>query len=434
MPLRPSDRDPFEDAALDDEALLGGPIERAPDTGQLEPSRAAWPALDDELAAPDATIIAIPAPNGAKASIIAEAAAQFGFGDPIAALDHTDVKPTLLDRDDGQALLYPASVNLLAGEPSSGKSWVAQAVVRDLVNAGDRVLYLDYEDVLAKVAGRLVALGTRRDALHQLDYPLSIAKLGPQKVAALAEYVRAVDCPLIIIDGVAEALSAHGLREDVAGDYAAWHDTVPRSLARLTHATVLLIDHVPKPGGNREHGADLYPRGSGHKLAAIDGAAYMVTAIVPFSRSNSGVVTLTIAKDRHGHVGPRRARAAYIRVIPHDNGATVTLLIEQPIALEDEPSSSGSVTITAELKDGIVDVVGTLTRRGKGNPASKSEIQNRLRGTKKSIKFANSALGPALEQLIDERRIELAPRTGRGTSEGYRLPPLQIAMDVDPTS
>ena len=68
------------------------------------------------------------------------------------------------------------------------------------------------------------------------------------------------------------------------------------------------MDHVTKA----EEGRGRWARGSGAKLALVDGAAYSLNVSAAFSRYVSGSGTLTVAKDRHGMVGAVGSVAAEV--------------------------------------------------------------------------------------------------------------------------
>jgi hypothetical protein len=214
-------------------------------------------------------------------------------------------QPSILRRDDGSSLFYGGALNLLSSEPGEGKTWIALAAALEAVQGSERVAILDYEDTPLTARDRLVALGATPADLGRIGYLQATGPLTSVGTAWLESAASSVG--LIIIDSFAEALGAAGLNEDSAGDVAGWIANVPRRLARAG-AGVLLLDHVVKSEKDRGR----WPRGSGHKLAAVDGIAYSVKTEVPFSRSSSGWASLVIAKDRRGWVGPARACAAVV--------------------------------------------------------------------------------------------------------------------------
>lgn len=359
---------------------------------------------------------------------------RFNFGDPH-ALETGEDKPTLLKRTDGQALLYRGSVNLFAGEPGSCKSWVAQYETARMANAGEHVLYVDYESTYRSVMRRLGTVGLRSDSRDRIHYPTRLGMLTDEDVRKLAEYARELDVDLIVIDGVAEALAAHGLTEDRAGEYAKWHEHVARKLARGSSAAVLLLDHVPKPAQGRAargSGAepDLYPRGSGHKLAAIDGAAYMLSMVEPLSRQNEGTVDLTIAKDREGYVGPKRWRAARVTLTPANDGAELYVEVSPPKHAGRPPVTDEArvASIEAKLTDELVrDVLDAATRAARATkaPVTRSTVIDYLR--EGGVKFADKLVTPALIRLTD--RGDLESSTGKRNATLYGPPPKQQRLE-----
>ena len=81
---------------------------------------------------------------------------------------------------------------------------------------------------------------------------------------------------------------------------------LPRTIARLTGAAVVLIDHVTKDAEGRGR----FAIGGQAKMASLDGAAYVVEVAEALGRGRRGMVTLRVAKDRPGGV---RAHAGVFR-------------------------------------------------------------------------------------------------------------------------
>ena len=78
--------------------------------------------------------------------------------------------PSHLARTDGHRLFYAGKVNALIGESESGKTWVGLLAVAQALAVGQPVLYLDFEDTLAGITGRLRALGVTDAHLQHLTY------------------------------------------------------------------------------------------------------------------------------------------------------------------------------------------------------------------------------------------------------------------------
>ena len=60
--------------------------------------------------------------------------------------DPTLPMPAALERSDGGLILYRQRTNWLSAASGAGKTWVAMLVVRYLLGAGVRVVWLDYDN------------------------------------------------------------------------------------------------------------------------------------------------------------------------------------------------------------------------------------------------------------------------------------------------
>jgi hypothetical protein len=188
---------------------------------------------------------------------------------------------------------------------------------------GGSVVYVDYEDTARGILRRMMNLGT--DSEHAVDrfaYVQPIAGLGSTERRQLWAAVDRLNPDLIVIDGVAEALTREGLSEDAATDVVRWFE-LPRALAR-SGAAVLMLDHVAKD----PEGRGRWARGSGAKLGAIDGAVYQLKIGTPFSKHRPGTARLIIAKDRPGAIGAIGETAAVVTVEPIAAGERIRITID----------------------------------------------------------------------------------------------------------
>lgn len=245
---------------------------------------------------------------------------------------HIDPPPVLLTRDDGHGLLYAARMHTVAGESESLKSWLIQAAAAEVLTAGQRVLYLDFEDSAAAVVARMIALGaSRRQIVDGFRYVRPADPVTPDTVAQLA----GEQATLVVLDGVTEAMSLLGLDPNGNSDVAKFLTILARPLS-LAGATVVLIDHVTK---TRQDGPRRYAIGAQHKLAAVDGAAYIVELAQPFGHGKHGIARVNIAKDRPGrvreHCSGNLAAELHLRSDPDSGAITATLIT--PASSSDAP-------------------------------------------------------------------------------------------------
>lgn len=207
-----------------------------------------------------------------------------------------DPPPALLARDDGQLLLYAGGVHTLAGEPGSGKTWITLIAAAQEIATGHNVTMIDFEDRASRVVGRLLAIGAHPDAVrHHFRYVRPNVGLDDTSRHALGEAI--CGASLVILDGVTEAMTMHGLDLNGNADVATFYGLLPRWIADHGPA-VVMIDHVVKDGEKQGRWA----LGGQHKLAGIDGVSYLVKAVEPFGRGKVGNARITIGKDRPGYV------------------------------------------------------------------------------------------------------------------------------------
>jgi hypothetical protein len=152
------------------------------------------------------------------------AAGLLGFEDVAPAMrgEEPDVRPEMLVRDDGQALIYPGLTHWLMGEPGKGKTWVALHAVAEVLGDDGVAMYLDWEGNRRIVGSRLRALGVEPDAAGERLLYLRPPAIDRARSAALATTCGTRGVRLVICDGVAKALARQGLNEDKAPEVLAW--------------------------------------------------------------------------------------------------------------------------------------------------------------------------------------------------------------------
>ena len=317
-------------------------------------SEAARTLRNEDYADAEAVLAAVPlsAPEATQALNVVEDEVYGTGWDP---LDLTEVlsdgykppMPTILCRDDGCALLYMARINALYGESGSGKSWVAMFACAQLMLRDQHVLYIDLEDHVGSVLTRLKSLGVPvavlRTHFHYVSPVLAWNDQAEKKITAvIIDY----DCQLAVIDSTGEAMALDGADPNSDDDVARWFRRVPRTMARLGPA-VLLLDHVPKakdaPGG--------FAIGSQRKRAAIDGASYRVNSSVAPAKGVRGILKLITAKDRGGHYQQGHEVAQV--VIEDDVLEGVLITMSQPVLVVKESLPSRIKGLLASHPDGL---------------------------------------------------------------------------------
>jgi hypothetical protein len=299
---------------------------------------------------------------------------------PILDGEELEPPPTMLQRLDEIGLLYSGKVHSFAGEPESGKSWLALEACRQVIEPGGFTTYLDFEDQAPGLVARLRALGTDDNAIRERfryvrpDEPLT--KAGRDDLDRAMESAPA----LAVVDGVTEAMTLLGLSPLDNADVAKFNEQIPRRIVR-SGAAVVLIDHVTKA----KDGRGRWAIGAQHKLAGIDGAAYMFEVLRPFGRGLEGVARIEVTKDRPGFV---RASAAGGKVVGElhmfsMDGDRVAIEV-RPVRHAPGGGLSPSRQRVLAVLEGpdrpltVQEIGDRLAEDGQGSPLKRRTIQNAL--------------------------------------------------------
>lgn len=260
-----------------------------------------------------------------------------------------------------ESMIYPKRVNAINGEPGGGKTWVALKSCAEAITV-EHVIFVDLEDHADTVVARLRALGASdEDIRERFHYVKPDRPMGPEAMEYLERQIVALGVGLVVIDSVGELMSLQGVKPNDDDAVAALYRAVPRRLARLGPA-VLLIDHVPKNNAD----TPLYAIGSQRKRAAIDGASFMVATVKAFAAGHSGMLKLVTAKDRIGNF-VTGTPAALVNVTSGGDGGSVVLDVTEPDLVAD-----GTVRQTGNMEKVSRYLEGLPGRRAKRSDIEKN--------------------------------------------------------------
>lgn len=205
--------------------------------------------------------------------------------------------PDMLTRSDGIGLFYRGQVNLVFGDPESGKTWVALAAVAETLRDGGSalVLDLDHNGVKATI-GRLLLLGAPTAALSDLS---RFRYVEPEDDMHLVDVIADVipwAPDVTVLDSIGELLPLFGASSNSPDDFTMVHARVMKPLAVKAGTALVAIDHLAKNTESRAQGAT----GTAAKRRAIGGVSLRVSVSEAYAPGRGGSSALTIHKDRHG--------------------------------------------------------------------------------------------------------------------------------------
>jgi hypothetical protein len=290
--------------------------------------------------------------------------------------------PRWLKRTDGQKLLYAGKMHSFSGEPESGKTWAALLAAAEAIEEGRDVLYVDFEDSPFTVLSRMRDLGVADDLITTRFHYVRPTEPLTEAAWLDLEPILARGPALVVLDGVSEAMVLHGLELERNSDVAAFIALLPRRLAATGAATVW-IDHVVKDRDARRR----YSIGAQHKLAGLDGAAYVFEPLSPFGGDVDGASTVSVMKDRAGFVRSyslNRKTVGPFRLLA--SGSPMRAEIGVPTAAWDSATGLSGVQsrVLAALPDRDAgtrtwrEIGDTVAGDGQGPPLKRSTIHKAL--------------------------------------------------------
>lgn len=207
--------------------------------------------------------------------------------------DDSDPVPDVLTMINGSGLLYRGEMNMTWGLASAGKSWLAYLAIIQQVKLGRHAILLDYENGRRRIRSRLRMLGLSADEVAEYVH----VYLGETGMVPIKRMPIALDqVGIVVTDSCTGALAAMDLDAKSTGDIETF---ARRNVTPFTEAgaAVLVLDHVT-------HDADKHDRpiNSVHKLNRVQGGAYQVENVVPFTPGGAGWSWIRLWKDNSGGV------------------------------------------------------------------------------------------------------------------------------------
>ena len=297
-------------------------------------------------------------------------------------------EPCILRRADGHHIFYAGKINALFGESESGKTWIALEAVRQELDKGNFVFYLDFEDSVRGIYNRLKTLEADLSHFKTFLYSNPSEPLTEGSREALLTKIEEYKPTLIVLDGVNAAMNVMGLDLEKNKDATSFSQEVLRPL-RLHNAGILTIDHVTKSKDNRGN----YAIGAQAKRADIDGCAVAVDVEIAFGRGIDGALALKVTKDRPGFVRAICQEGKNLGV------ANIKAQVNGTIKISIEGASVEMLTIETKMEQ-----VSTFMAEH-GVEMGKNEIVTRLRKDGHSI--GNDNIKVILDSLVNRRCLSV---------------------------
>lgn len=241
--------------------------------------------------------------------------------DPAQYYDSEPTLPTILHRQDGQALIYPGLAHSFVGPFESLKTWCAMLACKEVMAQGGNVIYLDFEGAPAPFFRRMRTMGVplytlmKRMAYIQPRDPLLDRNRFTSGALELGVIGMTYNPQLIVTDGVTEAYSLHGWDVNVATDVARYHKLIHRRFSGSV--TTIEIDHVakdPNPMGR------ITALGSQHKESGIDGAVFEFRVQETGGIGGRSSAAIYLVKDREGYLNSIANKDRFIGTFVMENG------------------------------------------------------------------------------------------------------------------
>lgn len=300
-------------------------------------------------------------------------------------------------------LIYRAKRHAISGPPESAKTLTALIFGLEHMRAGrGSFAIIDFE--MGEHATRLLLedLGATSDEIASVYY---VFPEGPPDEADI-EAMLTAGVTLAVVDAAAGAYDASGLDDNKRADVERFARLWITPLWKRG-ATTVTLDHVVKNSDNRGR----YAIGSERKLGGVD-VHLGLEAKTQLHRGGSGIVRITVHKDRPGHL---RGNVPELQL--HSDPATHQ--ISWTLAPHTAPTGSADGWRPTLLMDRVLEHFSRDPE-----PISRSALANAVRGKREYVLQAIDFLIADQKLVEDGRKVvpKVVPPVERGNGNASRVP------------
>lgn len=201
-------------------------------------------------------------------------------------------------RKDGLRFFYPGLEHAVIGETEGGKTWFLLASAAAELVAGNRVVYIHFEENSPQSTVTRLHRQFRVPRQRIADDFLFLGPEHPVPPGRIEEMCAEKVPALVVLDGQNEAMALHAQKINDPDGAADFRRRLVKPWTRHG-AAVASADHVVKDPSQNGAG---YALGSVHKLNGLSGAGFLIESREAFGEGMKGNSGIYVVKDRPGRL------------------------------------------------------------------------------------------------------------------------------------
>lgn len=319
-------------------------------------------------------------------------------------------------RRDGLRFFYPGLEHAVIGETEGGKTWFLLASAAAELIAGNRVVYIHFEENSPQSTVSRLHRQFRVPRQRIADDFLFLGPEHPVPSGRIDEMCAEKVPALVVLDGQNEAMALHAQKINDPDGAADFRRRLVKPWTRHGVA-VASADHVVKDPNQNGAG---YALGSVHKLNGLSGAGFLVENREAFGEGMKGNSGIYVVKDRPGRLRKAGkptnvARKFHVaEMVIDDSGDQWAFMLHAP-KTDDGPDPEFEQMREdrrrLQLDDEVFEVTAGLIRKGldvsaslvaANVPRKRSTVLEALHRLTAAERIVNTAYGQAARYDLPE--------------------------------